>query len=343
MAATFRSVRPGDPAWLVDAFSHLGLAEIPGGKHNETIVGIFAANGHPHVSDDETSWCAAFANWIMDRAGHPMTGKLTARSFTDYGKPAVPPKRGDIVVIKRGNSTWQGHVFFWLAEEGEYIWGIGGNQGKIGAVSVARFSKGKLLAIRRPWAVAKDEAKPPVPAKRKTPPAAVYAEALVKAIQQALLDKGYPQVGQVDGAYGDKTRKAIIAFQDDHDLPMTGEPTGDLLAAILGAEVKAQPEARAEATPAEVREVVPEVRATFFSKVWGLIAGTGAMIAAGFNWLAGNFAEVREQVQPILDAFGDIPIWLYLAVFGGFAFWLWQQSRKGEAKGVEAFKSGERR
>lgn len=170
-----------------------------------------------------------------------------------------------------------------------------------------------------------------------------YPRALVLAIQQALLDKGYPQIGRIDGKFGGKTRKTIRAFEDEHGLPLTGIPTGALLEAILSAEPEEQPQARAEATPKEVRAVVPEVKATWQSKValfWGAIV-------SGVTWLFSIIVEnidwARDQVQPILSVLGDVPVYVYVGLVGVAIFFAWQRTQAAERGQVASYQSGERR
>ncbi len=132
------------------ALSYLGEHEIGGSLHNQVIVAMFASVGHPDILDDETAWCAAFVGHCIELGGLKSTRALTARSYLKWGE-AVPDielaQEGDIVVFKRGNSTWQGHVGFFVGDEGNQIAVLGGNQGD--AVSIARYRKDKLLAIRR--------------------------------------------------------------------------------------------------------------------------------------------------------------------------------------------------
>ncbi len=324
---SFKTVQPGDPAWLKDAFSHLGLAEIPGVEHNQAILDMFADVGFPEVTADETSWCAAFANWVAQRAGLPVTGKLTARSFLDWGSDATAePRRGDFVVIKRGSESWQGHVFLWLGDDGEHVWGIGGNQGKVGAVTVAKFARSGVLGIRRPSLAAE-----------------AYPEPLVRAVQQALWDRGYKQVGMVDGDYGRDTRGAIVAFELDHALPPTGRPTHEILARILAAAAKPVSELRAEAAPADVREAVPEMKATWQAQLlalWGMIV---SLVSGAIAFIAENVAEARGLLRPVLEAFGDVPVWLYVLLLGGGLLVLWLRTRAATLGQVAAFRSGERR
>lgn len=341
---SFKTVQPGDPPWLKDAFAHLGTTEKPGRESNELVLEMFEASGHPEVRDDETSWCAAFVNWIASRHGIAGTDQLTAQSFLKWPGKVAKPRRGDVVVIKRGTEAWQGHVFFWLAEEGESIWGIGGNQGKIGAVTVSKFPKAKLLGIRRPPAAADA----PVPKPRPEFPD--YPEELVLAVQEALWDKGYKQVGLRDGEYGSDTKAAILAFETDHHLPPAGIPTGDILAAVLASEPRVLSPERTGASPAEVREQVPEAKASWFAKVgsfWGMIV---AGVAAAFNWLVenvsgifGQFRGARDLVRPIIEIAGDIPPWAYALIVAGGMLWLYLQTRRAVAISDAAFKTGERR
>lgn len=131
------------------ALKEYGTKEIVGAKHNAKVVGYFKEIGHKWVQDDETAWCAAFANWCLKQAGKPHTGKLNARSFLDYGQITKNPVLGDVVVLWRisRNSVF-GHVGFFikLDENGIYI--LGGNQSN--EVNIMRFPKDQLLGYRKP-------------------------------------------------------------------------------------------------------------------------------------------------------------------------------------------------
>ena len=55
-----------------------------------------------------------------------------------------------------------------------------------------------------------------------------YDTQLVKSVQQQLKNQGYLS-GTVDGIYGNGTRKAILAYEQDQGIPAQGVPTDDLL------------------------------------------------------------------------------------------------------------------
>jgi uncharacterized protein (TIGR02594 family) len=150
----FRTVQPNDPAWLVEAFSVLGLSEIAGGRHEKRILAMYRAAGH-EIAADEVPWCAAFVNWCLSQAGIDGTGSLMARSFTKYGKglhrtDTIP--RGAIAIWPRGKPP-SGHVNIVLHDDGTYVWAIGGNQSKEGtngAVTIGKYAKGQAVAYRWP-------------------------------------------------------------------------------------------------------------------------------------------------------------------------------------------------
>jgi uncharacterized protein (TIGR02594 family) len=161
----FRTAQPGDPAWLVEAFSVLGLSEITGARHEKRILAMYRAAGHPEIKDDETAWCAAYVNWCLSQAGIDGTGSLMARSFTKYGKGlhrTDPIPRGAIAIWPRGKPP-SGHVNLVLYDDGTYVYCIGGNQSKEGtngAVTIARYAKGQAVAYRWPLGAPKPAPKP---------------------------------------------------------------------------------------------------------------------------------------------------------------------------------------
>jgi uncharacterized protein (TIGR02594 family) len=212
---------PGDPSWLVEALRLDGIKETPGKAHNPEVVKMFAEAGHPQVKDDETAWCAAFVGAMLLRGGYAGTGKLTARSYLEWGEPVTTPQRGDVVVFPRGNSTWQGHVAFVLKADDQWVHAFGGNQSN--AVNVTRYSRANVLGFRRPSSQNK------------------VGFDMIEQVQAALKKAGYVEVGEIDGIAGPKTRAAIMRFEREHGLAATGKPTRELLAHILASKDAKKP------------------------------------------------------------------------------------------------------
>lgn len=154
-----------DPAWLRAAWDDLGLKEIPGKKDNPKVVQMYAESGFPYINDDETPWCAAAVGAWLKRAGLKPSGSLMARSYLNWGETTSHPKRGDIVIFSRGKAP-SGHVAFYLGEDKNKIYHIGGNQSN--AVTVTGSPRTKLLGYRTPVTKKKLEEKP-VPALNPIP------------------------------------------------------------------------------------------------------------------------------------------------------------------------------
>lgn len=144
----------GDPAWLKEARRHIGVAEVAGAQHNPVVLGYFAKAGFPEIDSDETAWCAAFVNAMLETAGYDGSKSLAARSFMNWGREVKRPYPGCIAVLTRGNPRgWEGHVGFYVAERGDKIKLLGGNQGN--AVSLQEFPRAQLLGYREPAQLSK--------------------------------------------------------------------------------------------------------------------------------------------------------------------------------------------
>lgn len=245
------------------AKSYIGTTEGAGAADNPKIMEMYASVGQAHVEHDEVAWCAAFVGHCLEQAGIRSTRRLNARSYLDWGVPVEveDAQQGDIGVIPRGSSGWQGHVFFIDRVEGAWVWGLGGNQDD--AVSVKRYPVSKLIGVRRAGNVA---------------PAVTMS---VEAVQQRLKTLGYHEVGQIDGKVGSRTRAAILAFRQDNDLSLV--PIVDV--ALTTTLETASP-----------REIAP-ARATGVPTGSRIISASNAQVGLGVLGAAGS---IGSQIAPAL-------------------------------------------
>jgi uncharacterized protein (TIGR02594 family) len=137
--------------WMAIARKKLGIHEIPGPKANAFIVECLKSTtlGRPENQSDETAWCSAFTNRIMQLAGIKGTNSAWARSWLDWGREPTDEEFGAglIVVLERGENS--GHVGFledW--DEDGNVKLLAGNQGN--AVSEAWFPMCRVLGYRVP-------------------------------------------------------------------------------------------------------------------------------------------------------------------------------------------------
>ena len=282
------------------ARSYIGTTEGPGPADNPVIMEMYASVGHDWVEHDSVAWCAAFVGHCLERAGIRSTRKLTARSYLDWGVPVdvADAEPGDIGVIPRGSSSWQGHVFFIDRIEGPWVWGLGGNQND--AVNVKRYPVSKLLGVRRAGNVA---------------PAVTMS---VEEVQGRLKELGYHEVGQIDGKIGPRTRAAILAFRQDNVLALVPIIDVALTEALDRASPREIAPERASGTPAESR-IVTASNAQIGLGVIGAAGSIGSQIAPALME-AEQAREMAGRVFTLIgleSALSDALPWIGAAVFIG--------------------------
>jgi len=141
------------PSWMWHAYAEFkrNVHELPGKDANARILEYFKATNlgmNPLAYSDETPWCSAFANFVMQEAGYPTTKSASARSWLKWGQQSKPVY-GAVTVFWRTNpSSISGHVAFYVGEEGSNIWVLGGNQNN--SVSFAKYPRMRLLGYRMP-------------------------------------------------------------------------------------------------------------------------------------------------------------------------------------------------
>lgn len=134
------------PKWYEIAKKELGTKEVSGPKHNPRIIDYHAATSLK-ATEDEVAWCASFVGWCLEEAGIEGTYSALARSYMDWGEKLSHPKKGCIVIFRRGK-PWQGHVGFLVRETAHSIYLLGGNQDD--AVTIQAFSKEDVIGYRWP-------------------------------------------------------------------------------------------------------------------------------------------------------------------------------------------------
>lgn len=135
--------------WMTYASTFIGLKEVKGAKHNQTILG-WAKNLGRKVgivfNNDELAWCGLFAGEIMNNAGiTPPNICVRASEWAKFGVGLSEGAFGAVVVFSRKGG---GHVGFYVSEDETTYHILGGNQSD--SVSVTRIEKSRMSAIRWP-------------------------------------------------------------------------------------------------------------------------------------------------------------------------------------------------
>lgn len=135
-----------EPLWIVEAKKHIGLAEIPGPKHNLTILN-WLKELKAWWADDETPWCGVFVAYCMKAAGVEVPKYyMRAKDWAAWGDAIKKPTLGCVVVFERQGG---GHVGFVVGQDEQgRLMVLGGNQGN--RVSIAPFDPARAIAYRVP-------------------------------------------------------------------------------------------------------------------------------------------------------------------------------------------------
>lgn len=118
-------------AYNIAVLEH-NVKEIVGKKHNPRII-EYHNYTNLKATTDEIPWCSSFVNWCVFKANLIGTRSAAARSWLKWkhGKKVEYKNiyKGCLVVLKRGNHPWQGHVGFYAGlKQNNKILVLGGNQ-----------------------------------------------------------------------------------------------------------------------------------------------------------------------------------------------------------------------
>lgn len=178
---------------------------------------------------------------------------------------------------------------------------------------------------------------PPVP---ETKPVAENKLLVIASVQQLLRDKGYPEVGEPDNKFGARTRNAILAFEADNSMPLTGEVTDGLLAALIKAPARQNAASRENATAKDLK-----AQGDSTVKSGDLIQkiGGGILVSMGLGGISEgviSFDVIKKgigDVRSLIDALGTMGPWVLGLVGGGLVLYFGSQVVKRQ---VEAYREG---
>ncbi|MFG1465277.1 peptidoglycan-binding protein [Xanthobacter sp. DSM 24535] len=167
-------------------------------------------------------------------------------------------------------------------------------------------------------------------------------KAQVETLQATLRDKGIPQVGMIDGAWGTNTTAAIRTFQQRAGLPATGELDVVTAAALATTPKLAVAGPRADVTAADLRAAgSTEARANWRNKAAAMIIGAPAAAGAVINGAASHLGDAAGYVQHAKDLAGDVPSWIWLMAIAGIAAAIWWNSQRATVAKVDSVRSGQ--
>lgn len=146
------------PRLLLECLKLIGTREVPGSKHNPTIMGWIKKLAFFWLKSDEEPWCGTSLAYAAVEAGVAERHPEMPRAFwwEGWGVPVPLPKSdvdpngpslGDVLVFAFS------HVGVYVGEDATHYHVLGGNQGN--RYGIDRFAKHTLKAARRTrWKIA---------------------------------------------------------------------------------------------------------------------------------------------------------------------------------------------
>ncbi|TDK35190.1 DUF3380 domain-containing protein [Rhizobium deserti] len=183
----------------------------------------------------------------------------------------------------------------------------------------------KLAAAYAKWSKINDTpfeaaAAPIVPA---APPQSEPTDAkLIEKVQQLLRDKGYPEVGNVDNKPGSRTRNAILAFEADNGMALSGAVSDALLVALIKAPIRQNAPARENATAKDLKDAPSVKMGDMLKKL-----GAGVLAASGLGGLAEGAGDLDKvisgvnKLKAVTDVLLSVSPWILGAVAGSVAIY----------------------
>lgn len=139
--------------WLLSAASALGTSEAAGPADNPDVLAMHSAVDGSALPD-AVPWCSSFVVWALARSGLSVPAGVTRRARSWLRAAELDTleleraPHGAIAVLRRGTSSWQGHVGFLVGRTRSLLLLLGGNQQD--QVTVEPYASGDLLGLRWP-------------------------------------------------------------------------------------------------------------------------------------------------------------------------------------------------
>ena len=136
--------------WYAEAQRLIGIKEDTSHGSNPLIIGWGAAI-HVDYRDDEIPWCGLFvghciASQLPEEA--LPSNPLGARNWARFGKSVTPMPGAVMVFWRESKTSGKGHVGFYVSENADTYFLLGGNQGD--QVKVQGTPKARFIEARWP-------------------------------------------------------------------------------------------------------------------------------------------------------------------------------------------------
>lgn len=176
------------------------------------------------------------------------------------------------------------------------------------------------------------------PADTKSVLAKAPTKEVIESVQRLLRDKGFPEVGEVDGKIGNRTRTAIESFQSYAKLPKTGAISDELIAALVKYPGRPEDPSRAAATAKDLKGNEPVDNAQTVKQVGVAVTGASGLGALVEGLDLDGWLDGATKFKSLSDAVFSISPWLLGLAAGCAAIYFGSKIVRAQ---VRAYREGQ--
>ncbi len=162
-------------------------------------------------------------------------------------------------------------------------------------------------------------------------------KAVIENVQTLLRDKGFPEVGDIDGKLDGRTRTTIETFQSYVGLPKTGRIDDKLLAELVKYPGRPQAPSRANATVQDIKDQPTVSAATTLQKTGAAVTGISGVGALINTFDFEGWTTGLEKVRSFSETLSQVSPWLLGIGLGGAAIYFGTKIVRAQ---VQAFREG---
>lgn len=167
--------------------------------------------------------------------------------------------------------------------------------------------------------------------------------ALIKDIQNKLVNMGYNEIGLVDGNDQGGSEGAMAAFLRDRGIVRLPKFNAANIAEVRKAYAEVPRFKRAiapERENATAKDLAPNnetIRTTGRNEKVGIFGAIATFFAAAINAVGDYFTSVWDKLYYVRKIFKAVPIEMWFVIGIAICLFIWWNARRGKADTVEAF------
>lgn len=167
---------------------------------------------------------------------------------------------------------------------------------------------------------------------------------LVMSVQRQLHEKGYYNVGIIDGQLlpRGETEAAILDFRNKNGLPLSTGIDSEFLQVLENAPVRQISLTRAFVEPSDLTDKVSTVQQNWWTRMWTRLLAVPMWVGFVVSLIVDNLGSAATSLTAVKQFFGDheVPTWVWFGLIGLAAYLIGRSARKTDDAAADSFRVG---